>query len=153
MLPCYPFFKTQANSISLRVTKYREQNKMDAHNLAVVFGPTLIRVSEEDDMISSQGHFNKVLETIIKSYDLVFDRDGLDPVDTVDEFDDDEEEEEEAQKTEDEISRDEAEDSDSEDGKVVMAIYRFNILKRRRERTSLHRKKKKHLGDVCMRPA
>ena len=152
MLPCYPFFKTQANSISLRVTKYREQNKMDAHNLAVVFGPTLIRVSEEDDMISSQGHFNKVLETIIKSYDLVFDRDGLDPVDTVDEFDDDDEEEE-AQKTEDEISRDEAEDSDSEDGKVVMAIYRFNILKRRRERTSLHRKKKKHLGDVCMRPA
>ena len=151
MLPCYPFFKTQANSISLRVTKYREQNKMDAHNLAVVFGPTLIRVSEEDDMISSQGHFNKVLETIIKSYDLVFDRDGLDPVDTVDEFDDDEEEE--AQKTEDEISRDEAEDSDSEDGKVVMTIYRFNILKRRRERTSLHRKKKKHLGDVCMRPA
>ena len=152
MLPCYPFFKTQANSISLRVTKYREQNKMDAHNLAVVFGPTLIRVSEEDDMISSQGHFNKVLETIIKSYDLVFDRDGLDPVDTVDEFDDDDEEEE-AQKTEDEISRDEAEDSDSEDGKVVMAIYRFNILKRRRERTSLHRKKKNHLGDVCMRPA
>ena len=152
MLPCYPFFKTQANSISLRVTKYREQNKMDAHNLAVVFGPTLIRVSEEDDMISSQGHFNKVLETIIKSYDLVFDRDGLDPVDTVDEFDDDDEEEE-AQKTEDEISRDEAEDSDSEDGKVVMTIYRFNILKRRRERTSLHRKKKKHLGDVCMRPA
>ena len=152
MLPCYPFFKTQANSVSLRVTKYREQNKMDAHNLAVVFGPTLIRVSEEDDMISSQGHFNKVLETIIKSYDLVFDRDGLDPVDTVDEFDDDDEEEE-AQKTEDEISRDEAEDSDSEDGKVVMTIYRFNILKRRRERTSLHRKKKKHLGDVCMRPA
>ena len=152
MLPCYPFFKTQANSVSLRVTKYREQNKMDAHNLAVVFGPTLIRVSEEDDMISSQGHFNKVLETIIKSYDLVFDRDGLDPVDTVDEFDDDDEEEE-AQKTEDEISRDEAEDSDSEDGKVVMTIYRFNILKRRRERTSLHRKKKNHLGDVCMRPA
>ena len=81
---------------------------MDAHNLAVVFGPTLIRVSEEDDMISSQGHFNKVVEAIIKSYEVVFDGEGLDTVDN--EY----EEDEEAQKTEDELSRD---DSDSEEGK------------------------------------
>ena len=81
---------------------------MDAHNLAVVFGPTLIRVSEEDDMISSQGHFNKVVEAIIKSYDVVFGGEGLDTVDN------DYEEDEEAQKTEDELSRD---DSDSEEGK------------------------------------
>ena len=80
---------------------------MDAHNLAVVFGPTLIRVSEEDDMISSQGHFNKVVETIIKSYDVVFDG-GEDSVDN------DLEEEEEARQTEDDISRD---DTDSEEGK------------------------------------
>ena len=82
---------------------------MDAHNLAVVFGPTLIRVSEEDDMISSQGHFNKVIETIIKSYDVVFDGEGLDTVDH-----EDEEEEDETRHTEDELSRD---DSDSEEGK------------------------------------
>ena len=83
---------------------------MDAHNLAVVFGPTLIRVSEEDDMISSQGHFNKVVEAIIKSHDVVFDGEGLDTVDN------DYEEDEEAQKTEDELSRD---DSDSEEGKEL----------------------------------
>jgi SLIT-ROBO Rho GTPase activating protein len=81
---------------------------MDAHNLAVVFGPTLIRVSEEDDMISSQGHFNKVVETIITSYDVVFDGEGLDTVDN------DLEEEEQERRTEDELSKD---DSDSEEGK------------------------------------
>lgn len=82
---------------------------MDAHNLAVVFGPTLIRVSEEDDMISSQGHFNKVVETIIKSYDVVFDGEGLETVDH-------EEEEEDEGKTEDELSPNE---SDSEEGREL----------------------------------
>lgn len=77
---------------------------MDAHNLAVVFGPTLTRVSEEDDMISSQGHFNKVVETIIKSHDVVFDEEGLDVVEN--------DEEEETHQTDDDLSKD---DSDSEE--------------------------------------
>lgn len=83
---------------------------MDAHNLAVVFGPTLIRVSEEDDMISSQGHFNKVIETIIKSYDVVFDGEGLDTVDNEDE------EEEKTRETDDDLTPN---DTDSEEGRSL----------------------------------
>lgn len=83
---------------------------MDAHNLAVVFGPTLIRVSEEDDMISSQGHFNKVIETIIKSYDVVFDGEGLDTVDNEDE------EEEKTRETDDDMTPN---DTDSEEGRSL----------------------------------
>ncbi|CAB4025184.1 SLIT-ROBO Rho GTPase-activating 1-like [Paramuricea clavata] len=92
---------------------------MDAHNLAVVFGPTLIRVSEEDDMISSQGHFNKVVETIIKSYDVVFDGEGLDTVEN------DLEEEEQERRTEDELSKDDSDSEEEVEPKEAKALFNY----------------------------
>ena len=45
---------------------------MDAHNLAVVFGPTLFRIPTEQDMIAYQSHVNGMVELIIKHTDQVF---------------------------------------------------------------------------------
>jgi SLIT-ROBO Rho GTPase activating protein len=45
---------------------------MDAHNLAVVFGPTLLRIPSEQDMIAFQSHVNGMMEVIIKHTDELF---------------------------------------------------------------------------------
>ncbi|KAK3728742.1 hypothetical protein QZH41_002667 [Actinostola sp. cb2023] len=54
------------------VAEHHEQNKMDAHNLAVVFGPTLLRIPSEQDMIAYQSHVNGMMEIIIKYPDQIF---------------------------------------------------------------------------------
>ena len=41
---------------------------MDAHNLAVVFGPTLIRVPDNEDPITVQGQVNVFMKFIISEY-------------------------------------------------------------------------------------
>lgn len=45
---------------------------MDAHNLAVVFGPTLLRIPSEQDMIAYQSQVNGMMELLIKHYGEVF---------------------------------------------------------------------------------
>jgi len=45
---------------------------MDAHNLAVVFGPTLLRIPSEQDMIAYQSHVNSMMEVIIKHPEEIF---------------------------------------------------------------------------------
>ncbi|XP_020900338.1 SLIT-ROBO Rho GTPase-activating protein 1 [Exaiptasia diaphana] len=55
-----------------QVSERHEQNKMDAHNLAVVFGPTLLRIPSEQDMIAYQSHVNGMMEVIIKYPDQIF---------------------------------------------------------------------------------
>ena len=45
---------------------------MDAHNLAVVFGPTLLRIPSEQDMIAYQSQVNGMMELLIKHCDEVF---------------------------------------------------------------------------------
>ena len=45
---------------------------MDAHNLAVVFGPTLLRIPSEQDMIAYQSQVNGMIELLIKHCDEVF---------------------------------------------------------------------------------
>ena len=54
------------------MSEHSENNKMDAHNLAVVFGPTLLRIPTEQDMIAYQSHVNGMLELIIKHTNEVF---------------------------------------------------------------------------------
>ncbi|XP_032219834.1 SLIT-ROBO Rho GTPase-activating protein 1 [Nematostella vectensis] len=61
-----------------QVSEHSEQNKMDAHNLAVVFGPTLLRIPSEQDMITYQSHVNGMMEVIIKNYDQVFPQNDFD---------------------------------------------------------------------------
>lgn len=45
---------------------------MDAHNLAVVFGPTLLRIPSEQDMIAYQSQVNGMMELLIKHCAEVF---------------------------------------------------------------------------------
>ena len=45
---------------------------MDAHNLAVVFGPTLFRIPSEQDMIAYQSQVNGMIELLIKHSGEVF---------------------------------------------------------------------------------
>ncbi|XP_022805297.1 SLIT-ROBO Rho GTPase-activating protein 2-like [Stylophora pistillata] len=45
---------------------------MDAHNLAVVFGPTLLRIPSEQDMIAYQSQVNGMIELLIKHCDEIF---------------------------------------------------------------------------------
>ncbi|KAJ7351127.1 SLIT-ROBO Rho GTPase-activating protein 3 [Desmophyllum pertusum] len=44
------------------VAEHSDSNKMDAHNLAVVFGPTLLRIPSEPDMIAYQSQVNGMVE-------------------------------------------------------------------------------------------
>ena len=55
-----------------RVAQHSDSNKMDAHNLAVVFGPTLLRIPSEQDMIAYQSQVNGMIELLIKHCDEVF---------------------------------------------------------------------------------
>ncbi|XP_060679293.1 SLIT-ROBO Rho GTPase-activating protein 1-like, partial [Hemiscyllium ocellatum] len=54
------------------VSQYSDENMMDAHNLAVCFGPTLVTVPADQDPVSSQGRVNEVVKTIIVHHDRVF---------------------------------------------------------------------------------
>lgn len=54
------------------VAGHSDSNKMDAHNLAVVFGPTLFRIPSEQDMIAYQSQVNGMIELLIKHSGEVF---------------------------------------------------------------------------------
>ena len=58
--------------VSCRVAQHSDANKMDAHNLAVVFGPTLLRIPSEQDMIAYQSQVNGMIELLIKHCSEVF---------------------------------------------------------------------------------
>ena len=55
-----------------RVAEHSDSNKMDAHNLAVVFGPTLLRIPSEQDMIAYQSQVNGMMELLIKHCAEIF---------------------------------------------------------------------------------
>uniref|UniRef100_A0A7N9AZU0 Rho GTPase activating protein 21b n=1 Tax=Mastacembelus armatus TaxID=205130 RepID=A0A7N9AZU0_9TELE len=66
-----------------RVSDNCEKNKMEPRNLAIVFGPTLVRTSE-DNMINMVNHMPdqcKIVENLIQQYDWFFTDDTVeDPV-------------------------------------------------------------------------
>ena len=45
---------------------------MDAHNLAVVFSPTLLRIPSEQDMIAYQSQVNGMIELLVKHCEEIF---------------------------------------------------------------------------------
>ncbi|KAG7487443.1 hypothetical protein MATL_G00023450 [Megalops atlanticus] len=55
-----------------------EKNKMEPRNLAIVFGPTLVRTSEDNmtHMVTHMPDQYKIVETLIQHYDWVFTEDG-----------------------------------------------------------------------------
>ncbi|XP_058502776.1 rho GTPase-activating protein 21-B isoform X2 [Solea solea] len=60
-----------------------EKNKMEPRNLAIVFGPTLVRTTEDNmtHMVTHMPDQYKIVETLIQNYDWFFTEDGNgDPV-------------------------------------------------------------------------
>lgn len=55
-----------------------EKNKMEPRNLAIVFGPTLVRTSEDNmtHMVTHMPDQYKIVETLIQQYDWFFSEDG-----------------------------------------------------------------------------
>ncbi|XP_056155416.1 rho GTPase-activating protein 21-like isoform X2 [Lampris incognitus] len=55
-----------------------EKNKMEPRNLAIVFGPTLVRTSEDNmtHMVTHMPDQYKIVETLIQNYDWFFTEDG-----------------------------------------------------------------------------
>ncbi|KAF7660201.1 hypothetical protein LDENG_00286000 [Lucifuga dentata] len=65
------------------VAENSEKNKMEPRNLAIVFGPTLVRTTEDNmtHMVTHMPDQYKIVETLIQNYDWFFTEDGSgDPV-------------------------------------------------------------------------
>ncbi|XP_069552532.1 rho GTPase-activating protein 21a isoform X2 [Brachyistius frenatus] len=65
------------------VAENSEKNKMEPRNLAIVFGPTLVRTTEDNmtHMVTHMPDQYKIVETLIQNYDWYFTEDGNgDPV-------------------------------------------------------------------------
>ncbi|XP_029934982.1 rho GTPase-activating protein 21a isoform X3 [Myripristis murdjan] len=60
------------------VAENSEKNKMEPRNLAIVFGPTLVRTSEDNmtHMVTHMPDQYKIVETLIQNYDWFFTEDG-----------------------------------------------------------------------------
>ncbi|XP_047445210.1 rho GTPase-activating protein 21 isoform X2 [Mugil cephalus] len=68
-----------------RVSDNCEKNKMEPRNLAIVFGPTLVRTSEDNmtNMVNHMPDQCKIVENLIQQFDWFFTEDGdEDPVTT-----------------------------------------------------------------------
>ncbi|XP_006801714.1 rho GTPase-activating protein 23-like isoform X2 [Neolamprologus brichardi] len=63
-----------------KVADHSEKNKMEPRNLALVFGPTLVRTSEDNmtDMVTHMPDRYKIVETLILHYDWFFSNEELD---------------------------------------------------------------------------
>ncbi|XP_076827339.1 rho GTPase-activating protein 21a isoform X3 [Brachyhypopomus gauderio] len=60
------------------VAENSEKNKMEPRNLAIVFGPTLVRTSDDNmtHMVTHMPDQYKIVETLIQHYDWFFTEDG-----------------------------------------------------------------------------
>uniref|UniRef100_A0AAX7V8Y0 SLIT-ROBO Rho GTPase-activating protein 1 n=1 Tax=Astatotilapia calliptera TaxID=8154 RepID=A0AAX7V8Y0_ASTCA len=54
------------------LSQYNDENMMDAGNLAIVFGPTLLPTPETLDQVACQAHVNEVIKTVILHHDNIF---------------------------------------------------------------------------------
>ncbi len=57
-----------------RVIEFSETNKMDLKNLATLFGPTLVRTSDDDmlAMVRDMGHQCQIIECILRGFQYFF---------------------------------------------------------------------------------
>ncbi|XP_061523063.1 rho GTPase-activating protein 21-B-like isoform X1 [Phycodurus eques] len=83
-LPDHHFETLKFLSAHLKtVADNSEKNKMEPRNLAIVFGPTLVRTTEDNmtHMVTHMPDQYKIVETLIQNYDWFFTEDGNgDPV-------------------------------------------------------------------------
>ncbi|XP_077457970.1 SLIT-ROBO Rho GTPase-activating protein 3 isoform X2 [Stigmatopora argus] len=54
------------------VTQYSDENMMQPYNLAVCFGPSLLRGLDSDDAVAQQPQVNDLVKTMILQHDVIF---------------------------------------------------------------------------------
>ncbi|XP_061121062.1 SLIT-ROBO Rho GTPase-activating protein 3 isoform X2 [Syngnathus typhle] len=54
------------------VTQYSDENMMQPYNLAVCFGPSLLRGVDSDDVVARQPQVNDLVKTMILQHDVIF---------------------------------------------------------------------------------
>lgn len=57
---------------SSSLSQYSDENMMDAYNLAICFGPTLMPIPDGQDPVGHQAPVNEVIKTIIVHHELIF---------------------------------------------------------------------------------
>ena len=80
---------------------------MTPHNLAVVFGPTLIRAPANEDLITNQGQINVFMEFFISEYFNMFPEENLAEVAAAHREHEDDDEEDTGDHTDEELASDE----------------------------------------------
>lgn len=58
------------------LSEYSDENMMDAHNLSVCFGPTLIPVPPDHDPVNHQNQINELVRILIVYQERIFPNDG-----------------------------------------------------------------------------
>lgn len=54
------------------VSQYSDENMMQPYNLAVCFGPSLLRGVDSDDAVAQQPQVNELVKTMILQHDVIF---------------------------------------------------------------------------------
>ena len=70
------FLVLMTNAMCSSVSEMSDENMMDASNLAICFGPTLMPVPDDQDQVFCQTYVNELIKNIIIHYETVFPFDG-----------------------------------------------------------------------------
>lgn len=54
------------------VSQYSDENMMQPYNLAVCFGPSLLRGLDADDAVARQPQVNDLVKSMILQHDIIF---------------------------------------------------------------------------------
>lgn len=57
------------------LSEYSDENMMDAYNLAICFGPTLMPAPEEKDQVQCQNQVNDLIKNMIVFHEDLFPKD------------------------------------------------------------------------------
>ncbi|MGH0162969.1 UNVERIFIED_CONTAM: hypothetical protein FKN15_044199 [Acipenser sinensis] len=68
----YPYDATLGPYQYDSLSQYSDENMMDAYNLAICFGPTLMPIPDGQDPVACQAHVNEVIKTIIMHNEAIF---------------------------------------------------------------------------------
>ena len=77
-MPLDPFAKLLISLLVFlsSLSEYSDENMMDAFNLSVCFGPTLLPIPPDHDQVSHQNFVNELIRILIVYQERIFPNDG-----------------------------------------------------------------------------